>query len=193
MVELQILNKILKDKNTSLLDLNDITRDYFNQYQEEYDYIMEHKQEYGNVPDLETFIAKFQDFDVVNVSESTEYLVNTFREEYLYSQSVPVLTKMAELLQTDAYSAVDYLKAKLPELKIDGAVKGTDIISQAKERLEEWKETKENQDTQFPRYPVPKRFGQRTSVPLRERSNRPILPKDGQTPYQRKELPLSFQ
>ena len=39
MVELQILNRVLKDKNTSLLDLNDITRDYFNQYQEEYDYI----------------------------------------------------------------------------------------------------------------------------------------------------------
>ncbi len=149
MVELQILNKVLKDKNTSILDLNDITRDYFNQYQEEYDYIKEHQQNYGNVPDLETFLSVFNDFDVVNVSESTEYLVNTFREEYLYSQSVPVLTKMAELLQTDAYSAVDYLKSKLPELKIDGVVKGTDIISQAQERLEEWKETKANKDTHF--------------------------------------------
>ena len=149
MVELQIINKILKDKDTSLLDRNDITREYFNQYQEEYDYIINHKQEYGNIPDIETFLEKFQDFDILNVSESTEYLVNTFREEYLYSQSVPVLTKMADLLQTDAYSAVDYLKAKLPELKIDGAVKGTDIISQAKERLEEWKETKDNQDTHF--------------------------------------------
>lgn len=149
MVELQIINKILKDKDTSLLDMNDITREYFNQYQEEYNYIMEHKNEYGNVPDMETFLAKFQDFDVVNVSESTEYLVNTFREEYLYSQSVPVLTKMADLLQTDAYSAVDYLKSKLPELKITGLTKGTDIISQANERLEEWKEAKNNQDSHF--------------------------------------------
>lgn len=149
MVELQIINKVLKDKNTSILDINDITRDYFNQYQEEYDYIMEHKNEYGNVPDMETFLAKFQDFDVVNVSESTEYLVNTFREEYLYSQSVPVLTEMASLLQTDAYAAVDYLKAKLPELKIDGTSKGTDIIASAKERYEEWQETKNNKDTHF--------------------------------------------
>lgn len=149
MVELQIINKVLKDKDTSLLDSNDITRDYFNQYQEEYDYIMAHKQEYGNVPDLETFIAKFQDFDVVNVSESTEYLINTFREEYLYSQSVPVLTKMAELLQTDAYEAVDYLKSKIPELKIEGVTKGVDIIAKAQDRYDEWKETKENQDTHF--------------------------------------------
>lgn len=149
MVELQIINKVLKDKDTSLLDMNDITRDYFNQYQEEYDYIMEHKQKYGNVPDLETFIAKFQDFDVVNVSESTEYLVNTFREEYLYSQSVPVLTKMAELLQTDAYSAVDYLKKELPNLKISGVSKGVDIIANAQERLEEWQNTKNSSDTHF--------------------------------------------
>lgn len=149
MVELQIINKVLKDKDTSLLDINDITREYFNQYQEEYDFIISHKQEYGNVPDMETFLSKFQDFDVVNVSESTEYLVNTFREEYLYSQSVPVVQKMAELLQTDAYSAVDYLKSKLPELKIEGVSKGTDIIANAKDRLEEWKETKNNQDSHF--------------------------------------------
>lgn len=149
MVELQIINRVLKDKNTSLLDLNDITRDYFNQYQEEYDYIMSHKAEYGNVPDIETFLAKFQEFDVINVSESTEYLINTFREEHLYSQAVPVLTKMAELLQTDAYSAVDYLKSQIPTLKIDGAVKGTDIISQAKERYEEWKDKKDNKEDHF--------------------------------------------
>ena len=149
MVELQILNKILQDKNTSILDLNSITADYFQQYREEYDYIIGHKQEYGNVPDMETFLAKFQEFDVLKVSESTEYLVNTFREEYLYSQSVPVLTKMAELLQTDSYAAVDYLKEKLPDLKVDGAVKGVDIISQANERLEEWNITKQNKDQHF--------------------------------------------
>lgn len=149
MVELQIINKILKDKDISILANNDITRDYFNQYQEEYDYIMEHKQEYGNVPDLETFIAKFQDFDVVNVSESTEYLVNTFREEYLYSQSVPVLTKMSTLLQTDSYAAVDYLKKEIPNLRIEAGQKGINIIANAKDRLEEWKETRENKDTFF--------------------------------------------
>ena len=48
MVELQILNRVLKDKNTSLLDLNDITRDYFNQYQEEYDYTRDEFASYGD-------------------------------------------------------------------------------------------------------------------------------------------------
>ena len=100
MVELQIINKVLKDKDTSLLDLNDITRDYFNQYQEEYDYIMEHKQEYGNVPDLETFIAKFQDFDVVNVSESTEYLVISFKSKRDVFLSFKILFKICSSTMT---------------------------------------------------------------------------------------------
>lgn len=149
MVELQILNKILRDKDTKILDDNAIDRDYFNQYPEEYDYIIEHKKEYGNVPDIETFLSKFQDFDVISVSESTEYLVNTFREEHLYSKSVPVLTKMSELLQTDSYAAVDYLKSKIPELKIMGLSKGIDIIANADDRLREWQEVRNNQNDFF--------------------------------------------
>ena len=149
MVELQVLNKILKDKNDSILQLNNITRDYFDEYIEEYDWIMNHKSQYGNIPDIETFLGAFQDFDVINISESTEYLVSSFKEEYLYRQAVPIIQTLADKLQTNSYEAVDYLKAKLPELKVDGVVKGTDIISQAKERYEEWKETKENQDSHF--------------------------------------------
>lgn len=149
MVELQILNKVLKDQSDSIITLNGITDDYFNQYKEEWEYIKGHKNNYGNIPNIETFLAKFPDFDVLQVSESTEYLVNTFREEHLYSLSVPIITKLSELLQTNSYDAVDYLKSKLPELKVAQAVKGTDIISQAKERLEEYKETKDNRDNHF--------------------------------------------
>lgn len=149
MVELQILNYVLKNKSTKILNDNGITKEYFNQYQEEYAYIMEHVRDYGNVPDIETFVSKFQDFDIVNVSESTEYLVNTFREEHLYSKSVPVLTKMSELLQTDSYKAVDYLKSKIPELKVENRKRGIDIIKNAKSRLEEWEETKNNKDAHF--------------------------------------------
>lgn len=149
MVELQILNKIIKDKNDSILLLNDITPEYFKQYVEEYEYIMEHKQTYGNIPDIETFLSKFPDFDVVNVSETTEYLVSTFKEEHLYSMAVPVLTKLSDLLQTNSYEAVDYLKTQLPNLKISMPVKGSDIISEAKTRLTEWKEVRENSDNHF--------------------------------------------
>lgn len=131
MVELQILNKILADKNDSILSSNDITADFFEEYEEEFSYIQEHKQTYGNIPDVPTFLSEFPDFDIIQVGEKEEYLVSTLREEYLYRMSVPVITKLAELLQTDSYAAVDYLKSQIPKLKINGIKKGVDIIQSA--------------------------------------------------------------
>lgn len=144
MVELQVLSKVLNDKSVSILELNNITPDYFITYPDEYQFIMEHYQKYGNVPDKETFIHKFPDFSIVSVSETDEYLINTFNEEYLYSKAVPVVQKIAELMQTDANAAVEYLNSQLDTLQVKSAVKGVDIISSARKRYDEWKEMKEH-------------------------------------------------
>ncbi len=144
MVELQVLSKVLNDKSLSILELNNITPDYFITYQTEYDFIMDHFQRYGNVPDKETFISKFPDFTIVSVSESDEYLINTFNEEYLYSKAVPIVQKIAELMQSDSNAAVEYLHSKLDELQVRSAVKGVDIISGAQKRFEEYMDMKEH-------------------------------------------------
>lgn len=146
MVELQIISKVLKDKNLSLLTLNNITDDYFITYQSEYEFIRDHVQKYGNVPDKETFLAKFPDFTIVEVAETDKYLVDTFNEEHLYALAVPVVNKIAELMQTDSVAAVEYLNSQLESLKVRSAVMGTDIISQARKRYEEYEEMRENPD-----------------------------------------------
>ena len=146
MVELQILSRVLKDKNASILTLNGITRDYFITYQEEYSYIMNHLNTYGNIPDKETFLSKFPNFAIVEVTESDAYLVETFNEEHLYSLTVPVINKLAEIIQTDSRAAVEYLQSQLPMLTQNNVVIGKDIISSAVERLTEWQERKANKD-----------------------------------------------
>lgn len=83
------------------------------------------------------------------MQESDEYLVNTLREEHLYGLSVPVITKLSELMQTDSYKAVEYLRSQIDNLKIEKAIKGIDIISEADKRFEVYKETKENKETHF--------------------------------------------
>lgn len=144
MVELQVLSKILKDRSTSLLTLNNITDDYFVTYTAEYEFIRDHLQKYGNVPDKETFLAKFPDFTIVEVSETDKYLIDTFNEEHLYSITVPVVNKIAELMQTDANAAVEYLGSQLENLRVRSAVMGTDIISDARKRYEEYEEMRAN-------------------------------------------------
>lgn len=149
MVELQIINKILKDSSTDILTKNDITEEYFTQYRDHYKYIINHKNKFGNVPDIETFLGVFSDFDIITVNESEDYLISTFREEYLYSKSVPVIEKLADLLQTDSYEAVSYLRSQLSILQIPNTKKGIDIISESNNRLEEYIKVKNNPDTYF--------------------------------------------
>lgn len=144
MVELQVLSKILKDKNLSLLTLNNITDDYFVTYTSEYEFIRDHVHKYGNVPDKETFLAKFPDFTIVEVAETDKYLIDTFNEEHLYAMAVPVVNKIAELMQTDANAAIEYLGSQLENLRVRSAVMGTDIISQARRRYEEYEEMRAN-------------------------------------------------
>lgn len=149
MIELQVLSRVLKQKNTGILTLNGITDDYFITYPEEFKFIKQHQERYGNVPDAETFLAKFPNFALVDVAESDKYLVDTFHEEHLYALTVPVITKIADLLQTDSTSAIEYLISQVPYLTPKTSVVGKDIISTANERLEEWKDKKNSPDKYF--------------------------------------------
>lgn len=144
MVQLQILNKILRTKSLDIIFNNDITPDYFYEYSEEYNYIINHYKQYGNVPDIETFIDKFQEFNVLEVAESDSYLVSTINEEYQYKEFVPIINKAAELAQSNAVDAVDYLKTALSGIISIGESCGVDIISQAYKRLDAYKQRRDS-------------------------------------------------
>ena len=93
------------------------------------EFIKEHKDKYGNIPDTETFLQKFQDFELLNVQESDDFLIHTFKEEYQYAKLVPVVNRVAELLQSDSNSAVEYLKSEISNFRIEDTAIGTNIIT----------------------------------------------------------------
>lgn len=148
MIQLQILNKILHSKDLSILTENGINRDYFLGYENEYDFIINHYSKYNQVPDMETFISKFQDFENVEVTESDNYLVDTIREEYLYSLSVPIIKHAAELLKEDANEAARYLHSELQNLNPSYKVNAVDII-QSDSRFEVFKDKANNRENWF--------------------------------------------
>ena len=65
MIQLQVLNRILQTGDPSLILMNNLTAEFFSDYKAEYNYIVDHYKQYGNIPDKETFIAKFDDFDFI--------------------------------------------------------------------------------------------------------------------------------
>lgn len=149
MVALQIINKVLSTKDIGIIEDNLLTKDYFVGYESEYDFLVDHVKTYGRVPDKETFLSKFPDVDLVEVTESDRYLVDTIREEYLYYKSVPVVQKVAELLKTDANAAAEYMLHAIKDLQPNYQLGGTDIVADAGERFEQFLTRKDHQDEWF--------------------------------------------
>ena len=150
MTELQVISRVLNQQSSAIVEDNNITDDYFITYPEEYQFIKQHKEQFGNVPDKETFLARFPNFQIIDVRETDDYLVDTFIEEHLYALTVPVINKTAELIQTDTRMAMEYLQAELPKLIMSNTRKiGNDIVKNSKERLEEYENKKMNQDKFF--------------------------------------------
>lgn len=150
-ISLQVLSRVLLTKDISIIEDNQLTEDYFRGYEEEYNYIMNHYKEYGNVPDILTFKSQpqFADFEVAEVSETDEYLVDTIREDRLFNQAVPIVQTIAKLMKTNSNEAVEYMMQAIKELQPSYKVGGTDIIQKAYERLEAFRDRRDNQDNWF--------------------------------------------
>lgn len=140
MITLQILNKVIQTGDIQLITKNALTEEYFVGYEPEFNFIMNHFNKYGKVPDKATFLDNFNEFNLIEVAETDKYLLDTLYEEHLYYKSVEVVQKVAELLKTNANDAVEYLHSQLPNLKIATASEGTDIIKQADERYQTYLE-----------------------------------------------------
>lgn len=149
MVSLQIISKVIQTKDISVITDNQLDSDYFPEYEEEYEYIVSHYKDYGNVPDKATFLSKFPNFEMVEVTEGDSYLIDTIREEYLYAKSVPVVQQIAKLLKTDANAAAEYMIQAMKDLQPNYKLGGVDIIAQADKRLEKFISRRDNQEQWF--------------------------------------------
>lgn len=136
---------MLQTSDDSIIQENMLTVDHFAGYEEEFKFIEEHKETYGNIPDKETFLAKFPEFEILQVNEPDKYLVATIQEEFLYAQSAIVVRKYAELLKTDSNDANEYLLSQLPKLQPNYSIGGTDIVAGAGDRYEEYLSRKDKQ------------------------------------------------
>ena len=81
MIQLQVLNYLLHTKDSSMLTVNNIDEEFFSDYTHEYNYIVDHLHTYGNIPDEISFLEKFPSFDVIEVTETSDYLLDKLYED----------------------------------------------------------------------------------------------------------------
>ena len=138
MTDLQIINKILNTGNFAIASQNGLDTTYFPNYEREFKFIADHYGRFGRVPDKATFLGQFPDFQLMDVSEPDQYLVEGITEEYVYNKSLPILREVERLLRDrQSVRAVEYLSAKLPSLTCRTALNATDIVRNAEARVAE--------------------------------------------------------
>ena len=91
--QLQALNLILASHDFSFILENNIDSDYFPNYKKEFVFIRKHYTQYGQVPDQATFLKQFPDFEIIQVTESVDYLVNELYREHNESFLITTFNK----------------------------------------------------------------------------------------------------
>ena len=91
MVSLQILSKVINTKDNSIIEDNALTQEYFPGYADEFNFIQDHIKTYGNVPDAETFFDRFPKAELVEVTETDDYLLDKLLEEHSKEIDLPAL------------------------------------------------------------------------------------------------------
>lgn len=150
MVSNQIISKILNTKDFSIVENNQLSKEYFINYEKEFEFLKNYYDKYKSVPDIETFLDKFEDFTILDVNTDDNFLVDGLRNEYLLEQSIPVLNKVSQLFEDgSSVEAIDYLQSQLKNLEVDHKLGGIDIIANAKNRFDAFKDRVENQSKWF--------------------------------------------
>lgn len=157
MIEVQVLCACLERKDFSFLRLNDIDEKYFPNYREEYKFIEDHVNKFGNVPDKATFIDKFREFTFEEVYETTNYLIDKIREEYIFNISAQMLNDIAAKLKkgVDSREVVSYMTSKIPELQKQLTFEATDLIHDFESRYQKYEERSENPEKAFFKFGIP--------------------------------------
>lgn len=96
-----MLNKILDTKDSSVLLMNDITADFFSDYKDEFNFIMNHLNVYNSIPDKETFLSNFPSFDLIVVNEPFDYLVDELYNDRNKRMLAGIFSKVRTLLMED--------------------------------------------------------------------------------------------
>ena len=137
-IELQMISKILTCDNDLELDrLCQYDESYYSVFKFEIEYILDHKLQYGNVPDLFTFQAQFPEVVLVQVNESIEYLEENIRKNKQHILLLETFNKLSDLGSADVKDAWAYLSSQVDKADQLDPSQPLNIIKDAKKRADQ--------------------------------------------------------
>lgn len=145
MIQLQVLNYILNTKDKSVITLNNLTKDYFSEYEAEFEFIKNHLEKFNQICDTETFLATFPDFNLFVVNEPISYLLDELLKDFKTRKLAESFNNVKNYLLNDNYQkAITTFNNTFDLLsKIGIAVQSVDILKD-KSRYDEYIAKAEN-------------------------------------------------
>jgi len=144
MIQVQALNHIINKKDVVFLQKWD-KKFYFN-YQNEYEYILNHYKQFKSIPDIHSVLDHFQDFTPVDVTESVTYLEQRLYEEYVYNTTVEIINASSAGFTKDAVKTKEKLLTQLLQISPPNRSYGIDIIKEAPKRYDLLLDKQANRD-----------------------------------------------
>lgn len=138
MFELMLINYMLSNKTVVPIDT-----EFLLVMGEEYNFIVRHFNQYGEVCDTLTFLTEFSEFDIVDVNESLDYILYKVREAFAYSKMSKLLEGCTEAVKEDSIRAIEQIKSEMESIAKRVTVskmEKLDIVSNSDIRLDLYKE-----------------------------------------------------
>lgn len=137
-VELQVISKILTTDSSIELDrLCAYDESYYAVFKEHIRFILEHRQQYGDVPDVFTFQAQFEDIVLVQVNEPIQFLEDGLRKNKQQILLLETFNKLSDLGSADVSEAWEYLSNQVNRASELDTSQPLNIVKDADKRAQQ--------------------------------------------------------
>lgn len=137
-IELQVISRLLTTDNQEEIDtLCTFDDSYYSVFRKHIQFILDHRQKYGDVPDVFTFQAEFPDVTLVQVFEPLEYLKTEMKKNKQHIILLETFNKLKDLGSGDVSEAWQYLAMQCDAAAKLDDVQPMDIVKDAKHRSEQ--------------------------------------------------------
>lgn len=137
-IELQVISKILtSDSQEEVNSLLTFDQSYYAVFNDQINFIFDHRDTYGDVPDVFTFQAQFPDINIVKVTEPHAYLVRELKRNKKQIILRETFNKLKDLGSDDVNEAWQYLSMQCDRADSLDEFAPMDIVHDAKQRSDQ--------------------------------------------------------
>lgn len=146
--ESQVITKVIRDKDYSILTSNFLDESYFFADYDAYIYLRDYYAKYKSTPTAEQLIQACPNFAFADPPSNFKSALDEIREQRLFNRCVKLIQDSGQKMEKNSNDGVRYLLAHLDELRLTDTIHMTDLIHDST-RLREWEDKKKNPTSYF--------------------------------------------